>query len=304
MRELLQQIWVTWFTLVKIMVPVVVIVRVLDQWGATELLTGLLSPIMAFLGLPDIMALVWASGMLGNIYAGLAILVSQPDLELTVAQMTTFGVMLLIAHNLPVEGAIARQAGVPWRFTLIWRIGGALLLGGLLNAVFAGIGFGEEPARILWRPEPQADDWLTWAVTQVQTLLVILGVISGLIVLLRVLRHLGIESFMQWALAPLLRVIGVGREATQITIIGSTLGLAFGGALLIQEARSGRVAQRDVLLSLSFLGLSHSLIEDTLLILMLGASLVGILWARLLFAVVATALLAHWLKRRETADQA
>ncbi len=42
--------------------------------------------------------------------------------------------------------------------------------------------------------------------------------------------------------------------------------------------------------SLTLMGLCHSLIEDTMLMVMIGAHLSGILWARLVFAILAVAL--------------
>jgi len=111
--------------------------------------------------------------------------------------------------------------------------------------------------------------------------------------MLRLLRALGIERLMHWLLAPVLGLIGIRREAGNITIIGVTLGLSFGAGLLIREARSGQLTRRDVFLTMGFLGLCHSLIEDTLLILLLGADLSGILWARLAFALIVMATLAR-----------
>lgn len=63
---------------------------------------------------------------------------------------------------------------------------------------------------------------------------------------------------------------------------------------LIRDVQNGVLGKRDSMLALCFLGLCHSVIEDTLLILTLGADVVGVLWARLLFAVVVVAVIARW----------
>jgi hypothetical protein len=57
------------------------------------------------------------------------------------------------------------------------------------------------------------------------------------------------------------------------------------------------VSRFDVLYAMSLLGLCHSLIEDTLLMLLLGGHLSGILWARLAFALVAVFLLVRLVGR-------
>lgn len=271
--------------LLRIMVPILIVVRVLDQLGGTELLAHFLEPVMSFVGLPGSFALVWASTMLGNIYAGMAVFVQLYPEGLSLAQVSTAGILMLLAHNLPIEGAIAYKSGIPWRFTLLLRIGGAMVLGSLCYWTTAALPGWDQPALLAWMPPQQDVGWLDWGLTQLKMLLLILGVIAVLITGLRILRMLGIERVLHAVLAPLLKLVGIGREATTITLIGSTLGLAFGGALLIDEVKSGRVGRRDIILAMSFLGLCHSLIEDTLLILLLGCSLWIVLGARLVFAL-------------------
>ena len=106
----------------------------------------------------------------------------------------------------------------------------------------------------------------------------IFGIICALISTLRLLRILRIEQAISWCLAPFLRLLGIGREAVTITLIGLTLGLSFGGGLLIREAQAGHVGKDDVLLN-GPAGLYHSIIEDTLLILLIGGHLSGIFGA-------------------------
>jgi hypothetical protein len=47
----------------------------------------------------------------------------------------------------------------------------------------------------------------------------------------------------------------MSKNAAPITIIGMALGLAYGGGLIINEARSRLVSKKDAFLSLSFNGL-------------------------------------------------
>ena len=56
------------------------------------------------------------------------------------------------------------------------------------------------------------------------------------------------------------------------------------------------MAKMDVFGSLSLLALCHSLIEDTLLIMLPGADLSGILYARLLFSIMLITLIIHFVK--------
>jgi hypothetical protein len=74
--------------------------------------------------------------------------------------------------------------------------------------------------------------------------------------------------------------------AVPMTIIGLTMGIAYGGGLILHEIRTGALDRKDVLASVRFMGLSHGVIEDTLLMMLLGASVNVILWGRLAFTLL------------------
>lgn len=283
-----------YLTLLKVMVPALIAVKILDSMGGTAWLAWLLSPLMQLVGLPETMGIVWAAAMLTNIYTAMIVFFDfAGQLSLTVAQVTVLGTMILVAHSLPIEGAVAKATGVSWRATLAIRVGGALVLGALLNLIYTTTGTLQADSRLLWEPAAVDSSLAGWALDQLRLLGLVLVVIATLMILLRVLRALGIERLMHALLAPVLKLIGIRREAGNITIIGTTLGLSFGAGLLIREARSGTLTRRDVFLTMGFLGLCHSVIEDTLLIVLLGADLSGILWARLVFALLVIAVLAR-----------
>ena len=86
-------------------------------------------------------------------------------------------------------------------------------------------------------------------------------------------------------LKPVLYLMGISKDAAPVTIIGMTMGIGYGGGLIIHEARSGRLSKRDIFFSLSFMGLMHSMIEDTLLMLLLGGHISGVLFLRFIFAM-------------------
>ena len=65
-----------------------------------------------------------------------------------------------------------------------------------------------------------------------------------------------------------------------------TLGIQFGGGLLIKEVKSGKIDKQSAFLSVSMLNLIHAMIEDTLLMLMIGAHISGVFFARLIFGFI------------------
>lgn len=294
-RELSREIFEVSWTLFKIMIPVIVVVKILDALGGIDYLALALGPLMAIVGLPDYLGLVWAATLSTNIYAGLLVFFSLPGIEtLSTAQVTILGGMMLMAHGLPIEGAIARKAGIRLRVTLLLRIVGSFLFAALLNLLYSSSDSLQEPASLVWHPAPVDPSLSSWFASQAESLLMVQLIIIALLTLLKCLRLLGVERLISWLLRPVLKLLGIGREATTITLVGITLGLSFGGGLLIKEARSGHIKPQDVFASMCFLGLCHSLIEDTLLIMLIGAHLSGILWFRLIFALLVTALLSRW----------
>jgi hypothetical protein len=303
-KDWLIEAWLIYWALIKIMVPVLLIVRVIELLGWIEVLGEFIEPLMGMVGLPGETGLVWMANMFGNIYAGMAVFY-QLGLagQLTIAQVSVLGALMLLAHSLPIEVMIARATGVSVWFTLLLRIGGALVLGMILHITYSYFYLLQEPAPMLWQPQITSSTWINWFATQGKTLVAALLIITGLTLLIRVLRFIGVEKIIHALLSPVLRILGISIKASNIMIIGLTLGLSFGGGLLIKEARSGKVDAKDVFLTMAFLGLCHSLIEDTLLILLLGADLTTALWVRLAFSLLVIVVLARIAKRVSTQKQ-
>ena len=286
-KKLSLRVWRVYWTLLKIMVPALIVVKILQSLGAVHYLSLALTPVMELVGLPAEMGLVWSSAILVNIYTSMAVFFSIGMTEpLSVAQVTVLATMILLAHGLPVESAISKAAGLGWVYTLALRIGGALVLGFILHWGFSYFSLLSEPSQVLWRPELQDESLFGWVVLQTQTLVLALVIIASLVIVMRLLEYLKIEKLLHWLLTPFLKLLGIGKEAANITVIGMVMGLSFGGGLLIEQAKSGKVSKRNIFLSMSLLCLCHSIIEDTLLVVLLGADLIGVLWARLVFSFI------------------
>jgi spore maturation protein SpmB len=104
----------------KIMIPISILVKILQETGLIVYIGKALSPLMSVMGLPGEMGLVWASAMMGNIYAGLITYFSM-GIDLTVAQITVLSTIILIAHTLPVELAITQKAGAKALTAFLFR---------------------------------------------------------------------------------------------------------------------------------------------------------------------------------------
>ena len=286
--------------LFKIMVPVIIAVKILQELGLIQYLAWPLEPIMRLVGLPAEMGLVWASALINNIYTGMIVLVSLAgDTPITVAQATVIGVLMLVGHGLPVESAIADRSGARFCFQCLNRMLGAFILAWLLHTIYSATGTLTQPATLLFQTDQAASgaSLTAWALDQTLNLLSIMGIILALLTMMRLLQAIGAIDLMNRVLRPLLRLIGIGPKASAITVIGLTMGLSYGGGLIISEARNGSLDKEDIFYSLTFMGLCHSLIEDTLLIMLIGGHLSGIFWGRLIFAVLAMAAIVQVVRR-------
>ncbi len=284
--------------LFRMLVPVLLIVKVLETAGGIDLLGRFLAPLMGIAGLPGSTGLVWAAAMVTSLYGGIVVFLSiAPGAGLTCAQVTVLTTMMLVAHSLPVELSVARQAGVRIRFMAPWRVLGALALGAMLNLAYSAGDFLQQPAGILWHPPAPQAGLAAWALSQLRNLAMIFAAVTILMAFLRILDRSGITKVLNRILRPVLASLGIGPEASTITILGMVLGLSYGGGLIIRGARSGEIPRRDVFFSLSLMGLSHSVVEDSLLMLSLGASITGVLVARLAFTWALLPLLVALVKK-------
>ncbi len=285
-------------TLFRLMIPVIVAVKLLSETGAIEWTGNLLSPLMGLVGLPGGMGLVWATAMITNLYGGIVTFAAlAPAEHMSVAQVTVLGTMMLVAHSLPVELGVARGAGARLGFMLLLRLTGAFALGALLSTVFDWCGFQGGEAVILWKPSATAGGLGGWALGQLRNLVAIFLMVTLLIALLKAFQRTGVTALIDRVLRPVLVSMGIGPSASTITIFGMILGLSYGGGLIIRGAKSGSIPPRDVFFSLCLMGLAHSVIEDSLLMLSLGASAWGVFGARIAFAWVVLAVLVRLVRR-------
>ena len=286
-KETLKDTGSTYFFLLKIMIPISIIVKILEYYGIIEIIGENLTPAMGVVGLPGDFGLVLATAMIVNIYGAL-IVFFQLSLNnvYTVAQVTILACMMLIAHTLPIEGRIAQKAGVRLWYTLSLRILGAFVFAIILNLIFSSFNLFQKENVLIWKPEYSDPTLAEWTLSQVGYYIMIFCIILSLMILMRVLKKTGALDKINNTLKHGLEFIGMSKNAAILPIIGMTLGLAYGGGLIVKEAKSKLITKKDVFLSLSFMNLSHSLIEDTLLTLLIGASIFGILFGRVIFTLL------------------
>lgn len=100
-----------------------------------------------------------------------------------------------------------------------------------------------------------------------------------------------INRLSKW-IEPILKFFGLPKSTAFLWLIGYIVGLAYGGALMIDQMNEGKVTKAEGSLLNYHLAVSHSVIEDNLLFAALGVSFWFILVIRLIVAWIVV-----WLRR-------
>jgi hypothetical protein len=291
-RETLLTSW----ELIRITVPVIIVTKILEELGLITTLSMLLEPVMNLIGLPGTLGLVWATSMLTTLYGGMAVLAAlAPGLDLSVAQVTVLCSAMLIAHSLPIELSISKKAGAPLMPIALLRLGGAIFYCYLLDQFCSGFNIWQQRAELIFSAAPEHLTLPLWSLQQFRNIGMIIFIIFCILLAMRILRSTGVLSLIERILAPVLPFFGMGREAAPITVVGMIMGIGYGGALIIRETSTGKMAKKEIFNSLAMMGLCHGLVEDTLLMVVLGGKLGGILWGRILFSLIVIFILVRLL---------
>ncbi|WP_337268721.1 nucleoside recognition protein [Oryzifoliimicrobium ureilyticus] len=289
LRETLEIYWV----LVRITVPIMIATELLSRMGVIKAVAPIFSPVMSLVGLPPALGLAWLTAMMVGMWGGLALLFAVvPVSSLSVADVTVFSGLILFAHGLPIEQKIIQKAGPNMLATTLLRLCGGLLYAFLLHHLLSATGWLSAPVAPSWIPMSATPDWTAYFISLGETMATMFVILFALSFGLEFLKIIGLLKLMMSGLAPLLRLAGIKGDAGYLTAVGLFLGISYGGGLLIREARSGLIAPRQVFLSCVFMGFAHSIIEDTLIVISLGANAYGVLIGRLVFAIAATAAIA------------
>ena len=88
-------------------------------------------------------------------------------------------------------------------------------------------------------------------------------------------------------LEPVMKRLNLSNRAAYPLLAGLFLGIIFGSGVILSFARDGSLTKRDLILVLVFLGICHSIIEDTVVFIALGANWWVLIIARFLLAAFA-----------------
>jgi spore maturation protein SpmB len=282
--------WDGFVWMMKIVLPVSLFTALLDWSGLLGHLDFLLKPVMGLFDLPPAAALPLVIGMLSSVYAGLA---AMSVLPFSTAQMTLMAVFILMAHNLIQEGIIQGKSGIhPLKATFV-RIAAAAV------TIFAMTPWVESTTIMQTAAlgaQASGPDFLEmllhWARTTSWLALKVFFLIMFLMTLLELLKIFGLIHPFVRSLSPFLRIMGLDRKVGLLWMTAVVFGLAYGGAIIVEEARSGRLSRDDLELLHLSVGMNHSMIEDPVLFLPLGIHPFWLYIPRLVAAIMTVRLVS------------
>jgi hypothetical protein len=280
--------WRSFIWMARVVIPVSLLVALFQWSGWLDNVDKLFAPLMSLLRLPAEAALPLLSGMVVNIYAAIAALTV---MNFSVPQMTIIAVFALICHNLILEGIVQQRSGFNAFKAILLRLGTAIVTAFAVSRFFTGTA---ESAALPANMQPHASLGAVvegWVSGTGVTLLKIFAIIMVIMIVLEVSRKLGWIDHVSRFFRPVMKVFGTGEKTTVMFVAGILFGLLYGGALIMEESRTGNLSRADVARLQTSLGINHGIVEDPALFAALGVNLLWLLVPRLVVAIAAVQIL-------------
>ncbi|MFH1080596.1 MAG: nucleoside recognition domain-containing protein [Pseudomonadota bacterium] len=301
LRVGLKKGWDGFLWIMKIVLPISLMTAFLAWSGWLYRLDFLLAPAMDLLSLPTFAALPLIIGMLANLYGAIAAMVVLP---FTTAQMTLMAIFLLTAHNMIQEGIIQARSGLhPLKATL-FRLGAATATVMLATPFLTDGQATNLPAGVMTTAAvPFLQMLKDWAWATLTLGLKIFGICMVLLTTLEVFKAMGWITYIVNLFAPFLKIMGLDRKLGFLWMTAIVFGLAYGGAVIVEETKDGSLPKEDLEMLHLSIGINHSMVEDPALFISLGLSAFWLYIPRLIMAIVTVRLMRLWfrLKKRSLA---
>ena len=276
--------------LLKIILPISLLVRILQFSGVLAEISNLLSPAFSLIGLPGETAIVFITSLFTPLYAPIALITS---MSLGLREATILALMCLVSHNLIIESTIQSKTGSSfWKIT-VFRVFMSFIIAFSLNMVMPENGWGQ----VVITQSAEVCDTIfqvfsLWLVSSLRVILMILLIVTSLMMLHYILEEFNLLHRISGFLSPVMIVFGLPKDTAFLWLVGNLVGLAYGGAIMVEQIEQKKLSLESGRLLNIHLAVSHSLLEDTLIFVVIGVPVLWIIGTRLLFAIMAL-----WIKR-------
>jgi len=270
--------------LLKIILPISLLVRLLQYSGWLNEISAYLEPLFSLIGLPGETAIVFITSVFCPLYAPIALITS---MSLGVREATILAVMCLISHNLIVESSIQAKTGSSFWGMTILRLIMSFVIAFSLNWIMPTVGWGEVGAT---QSAEICNSWgevfILWFTSSMKVVLSILLIVTALMILHYILDEFKLMKGLASIFAPFMKIFGLPKEASFLWLVGNLVGLAYGGAIMMEQMENKKLSYANGNLLNHHLAMSHSLLEDTIIFVAIGIPALWIILSRLFFAIV------------------
>ena len=265
-KQVLPGTFKTCIWLIKITVGVSFAILFLKYFDILPWISRFLSPVFNHLGLPGEAALPYVTGYFVNVYAAISVAVA---FDFDVRTLTILSVMVLCSHNMVTETAVQKKTGTSAVRIVLVRTLSAFILAFLLNLILPG-----SITQAAAAAEEGSRDFMAmfreWAVSTGWVVVKMTVLIFSLAILQKLLSEFGVIRWISKFLKPVLAFFGLPARTSFLWIVANILGLAYGAAVMLEETESGHVNRRDIDLLNVHIAISHSNLEDLILLSSLG----------------------------------
>ena len=276
--------------LLKLTIPVSFAVFLLDFFGILNVIAGWVAPLFKLIGLSGQASIVLITSIFTNIYSVIAVMTT---LGIGYREGSILAVMCLISHALIVETAIQKKTGSSSYRMIVIRVTASFIAAWMLNLILPGE-MANGTGNIISHTKEGMLALTDWAKAMAITTLKIVVLVNLLLILQKILNEFGIIKWILKPFIPLLRVMGLPANLGFLWMVAYTLGLSYGGAIMISQSEEGKLSKEDADLLNHHIAISHSQLEDTLLFVAVGYHFGILVLPRFLLAIVYV-----WLRRFE-----
>ncbi|HAX96286.1 MAG TPA: nucleoside recognition protein [Prolixibacteraceae bacterium] len=289
-RQSLPQGMKTAIWLLKLTIPIAFGVFLLDYLRILDWIAQLTEPLFNLIGLSGNASVILITSFFTNIYSVIAVMAT---LDMPVREGIILANMCLIAHALIVESGIQKKTGSSAIRMVSLRIFASFLAAWILNQILPGIEGTIKAGATLSR-EGLIPDFFNWLKSITITSIKIVVLVNLLLIFQKLLQELGILKWLVSPFHPLLTIMGLPRNTGFLWLVAYTLGLSYGGAVMIGQSSEGHLSRSEADLLNHHIAISHSQLEDTLLFAAVGFSIPWLIFPRFVIAVATV-----WLRRLE-----
>lgn len=126
-------------------------------------------------------------------------------------------------------------------------------------------------------------------------------IIFPLLIAIEFLKECGIMDKIGKLFAPLTKLLKLPEDSIIPVTVGFLIGLTFGAGVIISVSREKNFSTKDLTKILVLVGISHALVEETVIFAGIGAKAIIVVLVRVLSAIFATVIYSRFARGEEVA---